>query len=69
MGLDRLLLAALALYCDPRMLVPVLNLQPMEQQLLVDGLTQLMPAHPPLVITNEQPAPERQKLYLRGGML
>ena len=63
------MLALLSLHCDPRALVPVLNLSPLEQQLLVDILTQLMPRHPPIFINNEQNIHERPKLYLRGGEL
>lgn len=61
------MLALLSLYCDPHMLVIVLNMAPEEQNLLVESLTQFIPEHPPHVLTNEQPAGERQRIYLGGG--
>ena len=61
------MLTLLSLYCDPHMLVIVLNMASLEQDLLVEALTQYIPNHPPRVFTNEQSAAERSKIYLRGG--
>ncbi|EDQ92827.1 uncharacterized protein MONBRDRAFT_13638, partial [Monosiga brevicollis MX1] len=69
MGLERVLLSVLALYCDPRLLVLVINVNQTEQELLMEDLTGIMPQHPPMSMTNEQTSLERETLYLRGGVV
>ncbi|KAK3599865.1 hypothetical protein CHS0354_022437 [Potamilus streckersoni] len=69
LGLERILLYFLKVYCDPDSLVLVLNATHIDEayfleQLETQGLSPL-----PKVITNEFSASDRQNLYLQGGVL
>lgn len=68
LGLDRVMLALLCLYTDPRMLVLVINVPETDLGLLMEELSGFSHCHPPVAVTTDQTGAERKKLYLRGGM-
>ena len=67
LGLDRIMLALLSLYTDPRMLVLVINTPDADLGLLMEELAGFSHLHPPVAITTDQSGLERKRLYLRGG--
>jgi DNA excision repair protein ERCC-4 len=69
LGLDRILLSFLSMHTDPRVLLLVVNLHEPDLSLLAEELQAFSAHHPPVCITTEQSAQERQALYLRGGVV
>ncbi|XP_064386752.1 DNA repair endonuclease XPF-like [Halichondria panicea] len=68
LGLDRLFLKFLKLYCDPHNLVLVLNASSLES-FLTEELCREGVEYPLKCITNEYSAKEREGLYLQGGVV
>eukprot|EP00037_Helgoeca_nana_P030003 m.366387 g.366387 ORF g.366387 m.366387 type:complete len:942 (-) comp28094_c0_seq2:1702-4527(-) len=69
MGIDRLILNLLQLYCDPSMLVLVINFSPADLSFYLDQLAVAMPLHPPRHVTAEMSADARNAVYLEAGVL
>nr|XP_060642340.1 DNA repair endonuclease XPF isoform X1 [Anolis sagrei ordinatus] len=69
LGVDRLLLRFLRLYCDPARLVLVLNTNPAEEEFFIDHLRTENVAHLPQRVTNEIASSRRYEVYTRGGVL
>eukprot|EP00050_Salpingoeca_kvevrii_P001990 m.184488 g.184488 ORF g.184488 m.184488 type:complete len:911 (-) comp10509_c0_seq8:183-2915(-) len=69
LGYQRLLLNLLRLYCDPRMLVLVINAPEALRAALVDRL--VLDGHPraPRVLTSSTPNSDRYDVYLEGGVV
>uniref|UniRef100_UPI00398F8A73 DNA repair endonuclease XPF n=1 Tax=Pristiophorus japonicus TaxID=55135 RepID=UPI00398F8A73 len=68
MGIDRILLNFLKLYCDPGNLVLVLNTNVAEEQYFIEQLRSEGVSHLPRIITNEIPGNERYTVYTEGGV-
>ncbi|XP_072124953.1 DNA repair endonuclease XPF [Mobula birostris] len=69
LGIDRILLNFLKLYCDPGNLVLVLNTNLAEEQYFIEQLRSEGVSHLPRIITNEIPSNERYAVYTEGGVL
>ncbi|XP_077172572.1 DNA repair endonuclease XPF [Paroedura picta] len=69
LGIDRLLLRFLRLYCVPSGLVLVLNTSPAEEEFFIDQLRASNVIHLPQRITNEIPSSSRYEVYLQGGII
>ncbi|CAG5130689.1 unnamed protein product [Candidula unifasciata] len=69
LGVSRLFLHFLKVYCDPASLVLVLNTTPADEAYLTEQLEKQGITNPPKVITNEINAAERQTTYVQGGVL
>jgi len=73
LGLERILLSFLRLYCDPKCLVFVLNVRPgsEEHTQLLEDLQLLDPTlrHPPRTVSSGESAEQRQQHFLQGGVL
>ncbi|XP_060116834.1 DNA repair endonuclease XPF [Heteronotia binoei] len=69
LGIDRLLLRFLRLYCVPNNLVLVLNTSPAEEEFFIDQLRTCDVAHLPRRITNEIPSNSRYEAYMQGGVI
>ncbi|KAL8175201.1 UNVERIFIED_CONTAM: DNA repair endonuclease XPF [Gekko kuhli] len=69
LGIDRLLLRFLRLYCVPTGLVVVLNTSPAEEEFFIDQLRTYNVAHLPQRITNEIPSSSRYEVYMQGGII
>eukprot|EP00035_Acanthoeca_spectabilis_P009230 m.164481 g.164481 ORF g.164481 m.164481 type:complete len:903 (-) comp14657_c0_seq4:1398-4106(-) len=69
MGLDRLVLNLLQIYCDPSMLVLVINFTAADLEFYLDQLAVAVPHHPPRHVTNEMSADTRNAIYLEAGVL
>lgn len=72
LGLDRLLVSLLRLYCDPRVLVVVLNVDSLQRTLLMEelalaGLSEGAAFLRPAFVNTDTPPEERRDMYLRGG--
>ncbi|XP_041475884.1 DNA repair endonuclease XPF-like [Lytechinus variegatus] len=69
LGISRLMLNFLKLYCDPGNLVLVINTTDYEENYLIDELDKAGVKPLPKVITNEYGTNERQGVYMQGGVL
>ncbi|XP_021266875.1 DNA repair endonuclease XPF [Numida meleagris] len=69
LGIDRLLLRFLRLYCEPASLVLVLNTSPAEEEYFIDQLRSDGVVHLPRRVTNEIPSNTRYEFYTQGGVL
>ncbi|XP_015260912.1 PREDICTED: DNA repair endonuclease XPF [Gekko japonicus] len=69
LGIDRLLLRFLRLYCVPTGLVLVLNTSPAEEEFFIDQLRTYNVAQLPRRITNEIPSNSRYEVYMQGGII
>uniref|UniRef100_A0ABM5F071 DNA repair endonuclease XPF n=1 Tax=Pogona vitticeps TaxID=103695 RepID=A0ABM5F071_9SAUR len=69
LGIDRLLLRFLRLYCDPARLVLVLNTGPAEEEYFIEQLKIDQAAHLPRRVTNEIPSSSRYEVYTQGGVV
>ncbi|BFY99533.1 hypothetical protein BsWGS_02573 [Bradybaena similaris] len=69
LGVSRLFLHFLKVYCDPASLVLVLNTTPADEAYFTEQLEKQGISNPPKVITNEVSAAERQTTYIQGGVL
>ncbi|KAL8600798.1 hypothetical protein ACOMHN_055993 [Nucella lapillus] len=68
LGVDRIFLSYLNVYCDPGSLVLVLNTNAADEEYLMHQLESQGTQPLPKVITNEFSAADRQPLYLEGGV-
>eukprot|EP00794_Sanderia_malayensis_P007975 gene7975-8834_t len=69
LGINRILLSFLQMYCEATFLVLVLNTNTEEEEFLIDELRGLGISQLPKVITNEFGTNERESIYLKGGVL
>ncbi|XP_042293361.1 DNA repair endonuclease XPF isoform X1 [Sceloporus undulatus] len=69
LGIDRLLLRFLRLYCDPARLVLVLNTSPAEEEFFIDQLRIDNVVHLPRRVTNEIASKARYEVYTQGGVV
>ncbi|XP_025904852.1 DNA repair endonuclease XPF [Nothoprocta perdicaria] len=69
LGIDRLLLRFLRLYCEPASLVLVLNTSAAEEEYFIDQLKSEGVAHLPRRVTNEITNNIRYEFYTQGGVL
>ncbi|KAJ1097508.1 hypothetical protein NDU88_002626 [Pleurodeles waltl] len=69
LGIDRILLSFLKLYCDPGNLVLVLNTNTAEEEYFIEQLRSEGVAHLPRIVTNEISSGERCNVYMQGGVL
>ncbi|XP_052256550.1 DNA repair endonuclease XPF-like [Dreissena polymorpha] len=69
LGIERIFLSFLKVYCDPANLVLVLNTTNLEEDFYIEQLERENVSPLPKSINNEFNANERQKLYLQGGVL
>lgn len=69
LGIDRILLSFLKLYCDPGNLVLVLNTNTAEEEYFIEQLRSEGVAHLPRIVTNEITSGERCNVYMQGGVL
>eukprot|EP00041_Stephanoeca_diplocostata_P030717 m.936897 g.936897 ORF g.936897 m.936897 type:complete len:1006 (-) comp23812_c0_seq12:112-3129(-) len=69
LGLDRLMVNLLKLYCDPSMLVCVVNTTQEQQDFYMGQLLKAVPRHPPRIVTTEMSTQERSEAYLEAGVL
>eukprot|EP00053_Salpingoeca_punica_P016238 m.152150 g.152150 ORF g.152150 m.152150 type:complete len:948 (+) comp16913_c1_seq2:43-2886(+) len=74
LGLERLLVSLLRLYCDPRVLVIVLNVDNLQRTLLMEELSLVGMLEgdsflPPSFVNSDTSPEERRDMYLRGGVV
>ncbi|KAM9124910.1 DNA repair endonuclease XPF [Pangshura tecta] len=69
LGIDRILLRFLRLYCEPASLVLVLNTSPAEEEYFIDQLRSDGVVHLPQRVTNEITSNCRYEVYTQGGVL
>ncbi|NXP82461.1 XPF endonuclease, partial [Ramphastos sulfuratus] len=69
LGVDRLLLRFLRLYCEPTSLVLVLNTTPAEEDYFIDQLRSDGVVHLPRRVTNEITNNTRYEFYTQGGVI
>ncbi|XP_073218483.1 DNA repair endonuclease XPF isoform X4 [Lepidochelys kempii] len=69
LGIDRILLRFLRLYCEPASLVLVLNTSPAEEEYFIDQLRSDGVVHLPRRVTNEITSNCRYEVYTQGGVL
>uniref|UniRef100_A0A8C8R519 DNA repair endonuclease XPF n=1 Tax=Pelusios castaneus TaxID=367368 RepID=A0A8C8R519_9SAUR len=69
LGIDRILLRFLRLYCEPSNLVLVLNTSPAEEEYFIDQLRSDGVVHLPQRVTNEITSNCRYEVYTQGGVL
>ncbi|XP_058013491.1 DNA repair endonuclease XPF isoform X2 [Ahaetulla prasina] len=69
LGVDRLLLRFLRLYCEPTRLVLVLNTSPAEEEYFIDQLKTDNVAYLPRRVTNEIASNSRYEVYTQGGVI
>ncbi|XP_007426369.1 DNA repair endonuclease XPF [Python bivittatus] len=69
LGVDRLLLRFLRLYCEPSRLVLVLNTSPAEEEYFIDQLKTDNVAYLPRRVTNEIVSSSRYEAYTQGGVI
>ncbi|XP_053131973.1 DNA repair endonuclease XPF isoform X2 [Hemicordylus capensis] len=69
LGIDRLLLRFLRLYCEPARLVLVLNTSPAEEEFFIETLRTDNVAHLPRRVTNEIASNSRYEVYTQGGII
>ncbi|XP_075755461.1 DNA repair endonuclease XPF [Pelodiscus sinensis] len=69
LGIDRILLRFLRLYCEPASLVLVLNTSPAEEEYFIDQLRSDGVVHLPRRVTNEITNNCRYEVYTQGGVL
>ncbi|XP_038275869.1 DNA repair endonuclease XPF isoform X1 [Dermochelys coriacea] len=69
LGIDRLLLRFLRLYCEPASLVLVLSTSPAEEEYFIDQLRSDGVVHLPRRVTNEITSNCRYEVYTQGGVL
>ncbi|XP_075370918.1 DNA repair endonuclease XPF isoform X2 [Mycteria americana] len=69
LGIDRLLLRFLRLYCEPASLVLVLNTSPAEEEYFIDQLRSDGVVHLPRRVTNEITNNTRYEFYTQGGVI
>ncbi|XP_030852545.1 DNA repair endonuclease XPF [Strongylocentrotus purpuratus] len=69
LGISRLMLNFLKLYCDPGNLVLVVNTNDYEENYLIEELDKLGIKPLPKIITNEYGTNERTGVYMQGGVL
>ncbi|CAM5086920.1 unnamed protein product [Natator depressus] len=69
LGIDRILLRFLRLYCEPASLVLVLNTGPAEEEYFIDQLRSDGVVHLPRRVTNEITSNCRYEVYTQGGVL
>ncbi|XP_053936267.1 DNA repair endonuclease XPF [Cuculus canorus] len=69
LGIDRLLLRFLRLYCEPASLVLVLNTGPAEEEYFIDQLRSDGVVHLPRRVTNEITNNTRYEFYTQGGVI
>uniref|UniRef100_A0A8C6J3I6 DNA repair endonuclease XPF n=1 Tax=Melopsittacus undulatus TaxID=13146 RepID=A0A8C6J3I6_MELUD len=69
LGIDRLLLRFLRLYCEPASLVLVLNTSPAEEEYFIDQLRSDGVVHLPRRVTNEVTNNTRYEFYTQGGVV
>ncbi|NWQ63050.1 XPF endonuclease, partial [Neopipo cinnamomea] len=69
LGIDRLLLRYLRLYCEPASLVLVLNTGPAEEEYFIDQLRSDGVVHLPRRVTNEIANNTRYEFYTQGGVI
>ncbi|NXW83457.1 XPF endonuclease, partial [Alopecoenas beccarii] len=69
LGVDRLLLRFLRLYCEPASLVLVLNTGPAEEEYFIDQLRSDGVVHLPRRVTNEVANSTRYEFYTQGGVI
>ncbi|NXK96246.1 XPF endonuclease, partial [Formicarius rufipectus] len=69
LGIDRLLLRFLRLYCEPASLVLVLNTGPAEEEYFIDQLRSDGVVHLPRRVTNEIANNTRYEFYTQGGVI
>ncbi|NXN98009.1 XPF endonuclease, partial [Rhinopomastus cyanomelas] len=69
LGIDRLLLHFLRLYCEPASLVLVLNTSPAEEEYFIDQLRSDGVVHLPRRVTNEITNNTRYEFYTQGGVI
>ncbi|NXY02616.1 XPF endonuclease, partial [Pteruthius melanotis] len=69
LGVDRLLLRFLRLYCEPASLVLVLNTSPAEEEYFIDQLRSDGVVHLPRRVTNEIANNTRYEFYTQGGVI
>ncbi|NXF02985.1 XPF endonuclease, partial [Smithornis capensis] len=69
LGIDRLLLRFLRLYCEPASLVLVLNTGPAEEEYFIEQLRSDGVVHLPRRVTNEIANNTRYEFYTQGGVI
>ncbi|XP_065070026.1 DNA repair endonuclease XPF-like isoform X2 [Rhopilema esculentum] len=69
LGVERLLLSFIRIYCDPTFLVLVLNTTNEEEEFFMDELEACNVPQQPKIITNEVGTNERVSVYMKGGVL
>ncbi|XP_061455249.1 DNA repair endonuclease XPF [Rhineura floridana] len=69
LGIDRLLLRFLRLYCEPDRLVLVLNTSPAEEEFFIEQLRTDNVAHLPRRVTTEIASNSRYEVYTQGGII
>ncbi|NWH57345.1 XPF endonuclease, partial [Geococcyx californianus] len=69
LGIDRLLLRFLRLYCEPASLVLVLNTSAAEEEYFIDQLRSDGVVHLPRRVTNEITNNTRYEFYTQGGVI
>ncbi|CAE1245383.1 ERCC4 [Acanthosepion pharaonis] len=69
LGIQRILLNLLKVYCDASNLVLILNTTHLEEDHLIERLEADGVRPAPKIITNEYQAAERNRVYLEGGVL
>ncbi|NXN30436.1 XPF endonuclease, partial [Nycticryphes semicollaris] len=69
LGVDRLLLRFLRLYCEPASLVLVLNTSAAEEEYFIDQLRSDGVVHLPRRVTNEITNSTRYEFYTQGGVI
>ncbi|CAH0391346.1 unnamed protein product [Bemisia tabaci] len=69
LGLDKVFLNIIKVYCDPGNLVIVIGTEPEEEQRIIEVLTLQDISPLPKIITSDCSISEREKIYLEGGVL
>ncbi|XP_013404181.1 DNA repair endonuclease XPF-like [Lingula anatina] len=69
LGIDRIFIDFLKLYCDPGNLVLVLNAGDKEKEYFIDELRKQGTSPLPKIITTEYNANDRHSIYMQGGAL
>ncbi|CAG9533528.1 unnamed protein product [Cercopithifilaria johnstoni] len=68
LGLERLILHHLHLYCDPQLLVFVINTAPQDDAYFLSHLRDSKNKCPPKIITADCSIKDRESLYMEGGV-
>uniref|UniRef100_A0AC34PZY7 Uncharacterized protein n=1 Tax=Panagrolaimus sp. JU765 TaxID=591449 RepID=A0AC34PZY7_9BILA len=68
LGLERLCLNCLHMYCDPKLLVLVINASPGDEHYFLTNLKRLNPKCPPKLINSDVLTKQREAVYMEGGV-